>query len=163
LPTGGDRRAGRWLASRDGPRTRPSDAARRHPSARGARRIDHLPGQHYVVRLTADDGCTAQRSYSVASPPSDPLVELFAERLEDGEVSSYLADAVQVRDELDVRGPIGGWFVWRGDVPAAGFAGASGVVPLVAMLRTPAISAGPPCCGSSSRPGRSPRCRTRPG
>jgi len=79
LPTGGDRRAGRWLASRDGPRTRPSDAARRHPSARGARRIDHLPGQHYVVRLTADDGCTAQRSYSVASPPSDPLVELFAD------------------------------------------------------------------------------------
>ncbi len=97
-------------------------------------RTDHLPGQHYVVRLTADDGYTAQRSYSVASPPSDPLVELFVERLEDGEVSSYLADAVQVGDELDVRGPIGGWFVWRGDVPAVGFAGGSGVVPLVAML-----------------------------
>jgi len=98
-------------------------------------RTEHLPGQHYVVRLTADDGYTAQRSYSVASPPSDPLVELFVERLEDGEVSSYLFDAVQVGDQLDVRGPIGGWFVWRGDVPAVGFAGGSGVVPLVAMLR----------------------------
>lgn len=98
-------------------------------------RTEHLPGQHYVVRLTADDGYTAQRSYSVASPPSDPLVELFVERLEDGEVSTYLADVVQVGDELDVRGPIGGWFVWRGDVPAVGFAGGSGVVPLVAMLR----------------------------
>lgn len=98
-------------------------------------RTEHLPGQHYVVRLTADDGYTAQRSYSVASPPSDPLIELFVERLEDGEVSSYLADAVRVGDELDVRGPIGGWFVWRGDVPAVGFAGGSGVVPLVAMLR----------------------------
>jgi len=98
-------------------------------------RTDHLPGQHYVVRLTADDGYTAQRSYSVASAPSDPLVELFVERLEDGEVSTYLADTVQVGDELDVRGPIGGWFVWRGDVPAVGVAGGSGVVPLVAMLR----------------------------
>lgn len=98
-------------------------------------RTEHLPGQHYVVRLTADDGYTAQRSYSVASPPSDPLIELFVERLEDGEVSTYLADGVEVGDELDVRGPIGGWFVWRGDVPAVGFAGGSGVVPLVAMLR----------------------------
>jgi len=113
-----------------------------HPTPRGVvlrlevpDRTDHLPGQHYVVRLTADDGYTAQRSYSVASPPSDPLVELFVERLEDGEVSTYLADAVQVGDELDVRGPIGGWFVWRGDARAVGFAGGSGVVPLVAMLR----------------------------
>ena len=113
-----------------------------HPTPRGVvlrlevpGRTDHLPGQHYVVRLTADDGYTAQRSYSVASPPSDPLVELFVERLEDGEVSTYLADAAQVGDELDVRGPIGGWFVWRGDAPAVGFAGGSGVVPLVAMLR----------------------------
>lgn len=113
-----------------------------HPTPRGVilrlevpDRSDHLPGQHYVVRLTADDGYTAQRSYSIASPPSDPLVELFVERLEDGEVSSYLADGVGVGDQLDVRGPIGGWFVWRGDVPAVGFAGGSGVVPLVAMLR----------------------------
>jgi ferredoxin-NADP reductase len=98
-------------------------------------RTEHWPGQHYVVRLTADDGYTAQRSYSIASAPSDPLIELFVERLEDGEVSSYLADGVAVGDELDVRGPIGGWFVWRGDVPAVGIAGGSGVVPLVAMLR----------------------------
>jgi ferredoxin-NADP reductase len=113
-----------------------------HPTPRGVvlrlevpDRTDHLPGQHYVVRLTADDGYTAQRSYSVASPGSDPLVELFVERLEDGEVSTYLAESVRVGDELDVRGPIGGWFVWRGDVPAVGVAGGSGVVPLVAMLR----------------------------
>src|SRR5664279_3199760 len=81
-------------------------------------RIDHLPGQHYVVRLTADDGYTASRSYSVASAPSDPLVELWVERLDDGEVSTFLADVVQAGDDLEVRGPIGGWFVWTGDTPA---------------------------------------------
>ena len=98
-------------------------------------RVDHLPGQHYVVRLTAPDGYTAQRSYSLSSDPGDPLVELFVERLDDGEVSTYLADEVQVGDALDVRGPIGGWFVWRGDSPALGIGGGTGVVPLVAMLR----------------------------
>ena len=98
-------------------------------------RVDHLPGQHYVIRLTADDGYVAQRSYSISSAPSDPLLELFIERLEDGEVSTYLADVVQPGDELEVQGPIGGWFVWRGDQPALGVAGGSGVVPLVAMLR----------------------------
>ncbi|WP_375426400.1 FAD-binding oxidoreductase [uncultured Friedmanniella sp.] len=98
-------------------------------------RHDHLPGQHYVVRLTAEDGYAASRSYSVASAPSDPLLELFVEELEDGEVSPYLADAVEVGDELEVRGPIGGWFVWDGRTPAVGLAGGSGVVPLVAMLR----------------------------
>ena len=98
-------------------------------------RVDHLPGQHYVVRLTADDGYVAQRSYSVASPPSDPAVELWVERLEDGEVSTFLADEVLVGDELDVRGPIGGWFVWDATGPAVGIAGGSGAVPLVAMLR----------------------------
>jgi len=98
-------------------------------------RIDHLPGQHYVIRLTAPDGYVAQRSYSVASAPSDPLIELFVERLDDGEVSTYLADVAAPGDVLDVRGPIGGWFVWRGDAPAAGVGGGSGVVPLVAMLR----------------------------
>lgn len=113
-----------------------------HPTPHGVRlrldvpdRVDHLPGQHYVVRLTAPDGYTAQRSYSVASPPSDPLVELYVERLEDGEVSVYLADVAGPGDQLDVRGPIGGWFVWRGDAPAVGVGGGSGVVPLVAMLR----------------------------
>ena len=99
-------------------------------------RIDHLPGQHYVVRLTAEDGYTAQRSYSVASAPGDPLVELFVERLDDGEVSTYLADVVEPGDELEVRGPIGGWFVWDGEHPALLVGGGTGVVPLVAMLRT---------------------------
>ena len=97
--------------------------------------MDHLPGQHYVVRLTAEDGYTAQRSYSVASAPGDPLVELFVERLDDGEVSTYLADVVEPGDELEVRGPIGGWFVWDGETPALLLAGGSGVVPFVSMLR----------------------------
>ena len=98
-------------------------------------RVRQLPGQHYVVRLTADDGYRAQRSYSVASAPGDDLVELCVERLEDGEVSTYLADVVEVGDELDVRGPIGGWFVWDGATPAVAVGGGTGVVPLVAMLR----------------------------
>jgi ferredoxin-NADP reductase len=98
-------------------------------------RIDHLPGQHYVVRLRAEDGYTAQRSYSVASAPSDPLVELWVERLPDGEVSPFLVDEVAPGDELEVRGPIGGWFVWDAAMPAVGVAGGSGAVPLVAMLR----------------------------
>jgi ferredoxin-NADP reductase len=98
-------------------------------------RMDHLPGQHYVVRLTAEDGYTAQRSYSVASAPGDPLVELFVERLDEGEVSPYLVDVVEPGDELDVRGPIGGWFVWDGETPALLVAGGSGVVPFIAMLR----------------------------
>jgi ferredoxin-NADP reductase len=113
-----------------------------HPTARSVllrldipNRVNHWAGQHYVVRLTAEDGYTAQRSYSVASAPSDPLVELYVERLEDGEVSTYLSDGVEVGDEIEVRGPIGGWFVWTGDTPALGVAGGSGVVPLVAMLR----------------------------
>jgi ferredoxin-NADP reductase len=98
-------------------------------------RLDHLPGQHYVVRLTAEDGYTAQRSYSVASAPGDPLVELFVERLDDGEVSTFLADVVEPGDELEVRGPIGGWFVWDGETPALLVAGGAGVVPFVSMLR----------------------------
>jgi ferredoxin-NADP reductase len=98
-------------------------------------RVAHLPGQHYVVRLTAEDGYTAQRSYSVASDASDPAVELYVERIDTGEVSPYLADVVAAGDELDIRGPIGGWFVWRGDTPAVGIAGGSGVVPIIAMLR----------------------------
>ncbi len=100
-----------------------------------ADRMAHLPGQHYVVRLTADDGYTASRSYSVASAPSDPLVELCVERLDDGEVSTYLADVVEVGDELEVRGPIGGYFVWDGETPVIAVGGGTGVVPLVAMLR----------------------------
>ncbi len=113
-----------------------------HPNPIGVRllldipdRIDHLPGQHYVVRLRADDGYTAQRSYSVASAPHEPGIELFVERLADGEVSGFLADVVMAGDRLEVRGPIGGWFVWRGDSPALAVGGGSGVVPLVSMLR----------------------------
>jgi ferredoxin-NADP reductase len=100
-----------------------------------ADRVEHMPGQHYVVRLTAEDGYTAQRSYSVASPPGDPLVELCVERLDDGEVSTFLADVVEPGDQLEVRGPIGGWFVWDGVSPALLVAGGFGVVPFVAMLR----------------------------
>ncbi|MEI4270645.1 FAD-binding oxidoreductase [Klenkia sp. LSe6-5] len=100
-----------------------------------AGRVDHLPGQHYVVRLTAEDGYTAQRSYSVASPPSDPLLELFVERLDDGEVSTHLADVVEPGDTFEVRGPIGGGFAWDGETPALLVGGGTGVVPLVAMVR----------------------------
>jgi ferredoxin-NADP reductase len=96
----------------------------------------HLAGQHYVVRLTAPDGYTASRSYSVASAPDGGNeIELTIERLAEGEVSTFLHDEVVVGDELEVRGPIGGWFVWRGDSPAVLVGGGSGVVPLMAMLR----------------------------
>ena len=96
----------------------------------------HLAGQHYVVRLTAPDGYTASRSYSVASAPDDSNeFDLTVERLDDGEVSTFLHDEVRVGDELEVRGPIGGWFVWRGDEPAMLVGGGSGLVPLMAMLR----------------------------
>ena len=96
----------------------------------------HVPGQHYVVRLTAPDGYRAERSYSVASPPEDVgHVELTVERLADGEVSGYLHDGVRVGDELEVRGPFGGWFVWDGRTPALLVGGGSGVVPLMAMVR----------------------------
>jgi len=100
-----------------------------------ADRVDHLPGQHYVLRLTAPDGYVAQRSYSVASAPGDPLLELFVERLDDGEVSTYLADVAEPGDQLEVRGPIGGWFAWDGETPALLVGGGTGVVPLVAMVR----------------------------
>jgi ferredoxin-NADP reductase len=98
-------------------------------------RIDHLPGQHYVIRLTADDGYVAARSYSLSSAPSDPLIEMYVERLAGGEVSGYLSDVVQPGDELEVRGPIGGWFVWDATSRAVGIGGGTGVAPLVAMLR----------------------------
>jgi ferredoxin-NADP reductase len=96
----------------------------------------YLAGQHYIVRLTAPDGYRAQRSYSVASAPdSGRAIELTIERLPGGEVSTFLHDEVVPGDELEVRGPIGGWFVWRADVPALLIGGGSGVVPLMAMLR----------------------------
>ncbi|HXP54139.1 MAG TPA: FAD-binding oxidoreductase [Streptosporangiaceae bacterium] len=104
--------------------------------------VPFLAGQHFIIRLTAPDGYVAQRSYSVGSAPdgadgsmASGTVELTVERLPDGEVSSFLDDAVAVGDELEVRGPIGGFFVWRGDTPAVLVGGGSGVVPLMSMLR----------------------------
>jgi ferredoxin-NADP reductase len=97
---------------------------------------EHRAGQHYVLRLTAPDGYTASRSYSVASAPdASGEIELTVERLEDGEVSAFLHDVVVVGDDLEVRGPIGGWFVWDGGTPALLLGGGSGVVPFMAMLR----------------------------
>ena len=98
-------------------------------------RVLHRPGQHYVVRLRAEDGYTASRSYSTVSAPSDDLVELYVERVPDGEVSGFLAEVVEPGDELEVRGPIGRWFAWDGYGPALGIGGGSGVAPLVSMLR----------------------------
>jgi ferredoxin-NADP reductase len=100
-----------------------------------ANRTDHVPGQHYVVRLRAEDGYTAQRSYSIASDPADPLVELMVECLPRGEVSGFLHDVVEVGDDLEVRGPIGRWFVWGGTTPSLCVAGGSGIVPFVSMMR----------------------------
>src|SRR2546421_10559169 len=98
--------------------------------------VDHRAGQHVDVRLTAEDGYQAQRSYSIASAPGDGL-ELTVERLEDGEVSPYLVDEAREGDEIEVRGPIGGYFVWEADDPAPVLlvAGGAGVVPLMAMAR----------------------------
>jgi ferredoxin-NADP reductase len=98
--------------------------------------MDFLAGQHLIVRLTAPDGYRAQRSYSVASAPdnSDEL-ELTVELLEGGEVSGFLHDVVEVGDTLEVRGPLGGFFVWHGSTPALLVGGGAGVVPLMAMLR----------------------------
>lgn len=97
---------------------------------------DHRAGQHVVVRLTAPDGYTAQRSYSVASAPDGTdEIELTVELLAGGEVSSFLHDVVVVGDELELRGPLGGFFVWDGATPALLVGGGSGVVPLMAMLR----------------------------
>ncbi|HUE67035.1 MAG TPA: ferredoxin reductase [Candidatus Acidoferrum sp.] len=97
----------------------------------------HLAGQHVDVRLTADDGYVAERSYSIASPPEDRRVALTVERLEDGEVSPYLVGELRLGDKLELRGPIGGYFVWRAgeDRPLFLIGGGSGVVPLMAMLR----------------------------
>jgi ferredoxin-NADP reductase len=95
----------------------------------------HVPGQHLDVRLTAADGYTAQRSYSIASAPRPGHVELVVERLDDGEVSPYLTDVLVPGDLLEVRGPIGGYFVWPGDADAVQLvAGGSGVVPFLSML-----------------------------
>jgi len=98
----------------------------------------HKPGQHYDVRLTAPDGYQTERSYSIASPPERVgELELTVERIPDGEVSPYLHDVLVLGDQLEVRGPIGGYFVWEVALggPLLLVAGGSGVVPLMAMLR----------------------------
>ncbi len=97
----------------------------------------HRAGQHVDVRLTAEDGYQAQRSYSIASAPEDGHLVLTVEQLEDGEVSPYLVDELRAGDALELRGPIGGYFVWEASLggPLLLLAGGSGVVPLRSMLR----------------------------
>ena len=102
----------RWLEARLTGRHDESDTARTLvfdvPGWPG-----HLPGQHLDVRLTAADGYSTQRSYSIASAPDGERVELTVERIDDGEVSPYLVDVLEVGDVIELRGPVGGWFVWR--------------------------------------------------
>jgi ferredoxin-NADP reductase len=97
----------------------------------------HRAGQHADIRLTAEDGYRAQRSYSIASAPEDGAPAITVERIDDGEVSPYLVDDAQAGDTLEIRGPVGGWFVW--DASQGGplwlIGGGSGVVPLMSMLR----------------------------
>jgi ferredoxin-NADP reductase len=100
----------------------------------------HLAGQHVDIRLIAEDGYQAQRSYSIASPPEEPYLMLTVERIEDGEVSPYFTDELRIGDQIELRGPIGGYFVWNAgekndDSPLFLVAGGSGIVPLMAMIR----------------------------
>jgi ferredoxin-NADP reductase len=116
-----------------------------HPESRSARTLRltvdgwtaHLPGQHIDIRLTAEDGYTAQRSYSLSAPVDGDLVEITVQRVPDGEVSPFLVDEISIGDALEVRGPLGGWFVWRPEQPEPVLlvGGGSGVAPLAAMLR----------------------------
>jgi ferredoxin-NADP reductase len=104
--------------------------------------MGHRPGQHVDVRLTAEDGYQVERSYSIASPPEEGQhVTLTVERLDDGEVSPYLTDELRVGDKLELRGPIGGYFVWEASTggPLLLVAGGSGIVPLMAMIRHRAV------------------------
>ena len=97
----------------------------------------HSPGQHVDLRLTADDGYQAQRSYSIASAPERPEVVLTVERIDDGEVSPYLTEELRAGDRLELRGPIGGYFTWTAALPGPVqfVAGGSGIVPIMSMLR----------------------------
>jgi len=99
--------------------------------------LAHRAGQHVDVRLTAEDGYQATRSYSIASPPEEPRLALTVERLDDGEVSPYLVNELRVGDLLELRGPIGGYFVWESWMtnPLLLIAGGSGIAPLRAMIR----------------------------
>jgi ferredoxin-NADP reductase len=102
----------------------------------------HVAGQHVDVRLTAEDGYQTERSYSIASAPEEPMVELTVERIDDGEVSPYLTEELRVGDQLELRGPFTSYFVWRKEDggPLLLIAGGSGLVPLMAMLRHRAAS-----------------------
>jgi ferredoxin-NADP reductase len=97
----------------------------------------HLPGQHVDIRLTAEDGYQAQRSYSIASPPEDELIALTVEKVDNGEVSPYLVEVLRPGDHFELRGPVGGYFVWTVATPGPLWliAGGSGIVPMMAMLR----------------------------
>ncbi|QIQ00991.1 ferredoxin reductase [Streptomyces liangshanensis] len=97
----------------------------------------HAAGQHVDVRLTAEDGYSTQRSYSLASAPGGDRIELTVQRIGDGEVSPYLVDVLETGDQLELRGPVGGWFVWdpADPSPVLLMAGGSGVVPLMSMIR----------------------------
>jgi len=98
--------------------------------------MPHLPGQHYDVRLTDPDGYHAQRSYSISSSPLDVgQIELTIDLLDDGEVSPYFHEVIQVGDQVELRGPFTSYFVWRGESPVLLVGGGSGVAPLMAMLR----------------------------
>jgi ferredoxin-NADP reductase len=102
----------------------------------------HRAGQHVDVRLTAEDGYQAQRSYSIASAPEDERLTLTVELLRDGEVSSYLVEELRPGDKIELRGPIGGYFVWEANLGGPLFlvAGGSGIVPLMSMLRHRAVT-----------------------
>jgi ferredoxin-NADP reductase len=114
----------------------------------------HVPGQHVDVRLTAEDGYTAQRSYSIASAPQRAGIELVVERLEEGEVSPYLTDVLRVGDLLELRGPVGGYFIWPSgsDRPVQLIAGGSGVVPSYPCLAITAPPKAPCRCGCCTPP-----------
>jgi ferredoxin-NADP reductase len=98
----------------------------------------HQPGQHVTVKLTAEDGYSTQRDYSVASAPEPGRLQVTVQRMDDGEVSPYLAGIARPGDQFELRGPIGGWFAWPADDPRPLLllAGGSGIVPLMSMIRT---------------------------
>lgn len=115
---------------------RPEAASATTIVLRPERPLRHTAGQHVVVRLTADDGYSASRAYSIASAPGGaPEFELGVQRLADGEVSPFLCDDLEVGDTVEIRGPIGGFFTWVPGTPAVLVGGGSGVVPVMAMLR----------------------------
>ncbi|WP_067541616.1 ferredoxin reductase [Nocardia crassostreae] len=126
-------------------RWQPAELLTAHPETPSARTLTlrvpgwpgHLPGQHLDVRLTAPDGYRAARSYSLSAPANGDTVEITIQRVPDGEVSGYLVDHYPIGALIEVRGPIGGWFVWNpeSDGHAVLIAGGSGIVPLAAMLR----------------------------